>query len=168
MAATFIRTPKQPTSPNEHRTPGLSRHLWSAAPAQPLLNLGPAVLSRDPSPIRNAAAPPMPHRLDSKKKKKVISAALRGHAARCHAPRDGIAFQVHRRSSHNDRSNHRLLRRCCQSQSQSQNRSPPSTQGHAPPRPSSQVGGCKRPRQRRTRQKCPSPTRGQATYAARW
>lgn len=71
MAATFIRTPKQPTSPNEHRTPGLSRHLWSAAPAQPLLNLGPAVLSRDPSPIRNAAAPPMPHRLDSKKKKRL-------------------------------------------------------------------------------------------------
>lgn len=59
---------------------------------------------------------------------------------------------------------HRSFRSYCQRQHQLTL----SPQGHAPPSPSSQEAGCKRPRQIRTPQRCPSPSPGQVPYAARW
>lgn len=72
MATTLIHAPEQPASPNEHRTPGLSRHLQSAAPAQPLPNLRPVVLSKARAP----SATPLrrPRRIVSTQKKNRTSA----------------------------------------------------------------------------------------------
>lgn len=77
--------PQAAASPTEHRTPGLSRHVRSAAPAQPLPNLHPVVWSRARAP----SATPLrrPRRIVSTPKREAVSAALRGHAAPCHVPR---------------------------------------------------------------------------------
>lgn len=117
----------------------------------------------EPHPQRwRAAHPPLP----ASKKKIVCAASSWTRNTAAHTATGILFFQDHRRSSrrHSCTNPHHKLKHSCWAH----HRSTASPQGRAPPPPSWQEGGCKKPRQIRTPQRFLSPTRGQVPYALHW